>query len=125
MVGNWTDAVFALMELLPGHPSLPQLKGHAALSGRRANPGATRKLEKSGGRSPLGPAGTGGVGSAQAGSEAAARAGSGAILGFSGGSAPLPMGGLAVVSFVAGAVLSRSPVCAAVLRGGRRRRLSG
>ena len=122
MVGNWTDAVFALMELLPGHPSLPQLKGHAALSGRRANPGATRKLEKSGGRSPLGPAGNG---NAQAGGEAAAKVGSGSLLGFSSGSAPLAMGGLAVVSFVAGAVLSRSPVCAALLRGGRRRRLPG
>ena len=136
VVANWTDAVFALMELLPGHPSLPQLKTHAALTGRRANPGGTtgRTLEKSGGRSPLAPIGNSAAG-AQPGSEAAGLhpggghvgsglgfVDSGSGVGFAG--TPLAMGGLAVLSFVAGAVLSQSRACA-VLRMGRRRRLSG
>jgi len=138
VVGNWTDAVFALLELLPGHPSLPQLKAHAALGGRRVNPGGSRTLEHrvgSGGRSPLAPAGKdasgsggvgGGGGAVGAGGSASRAAGS--LLGFESGhpGMPLAMGGLAVVSFVAGAVLSQSRVCA-VLRVGRspRRRLPG
>ncbi len=136
VVGNWTDAVFALLELLPGHPSLPQLKAHAALGGRRVNPGGSRTLEHrvgSGGRSPLAPAGkdaggqgSGGGGGGGGGVSASRAAGS--LLGFESGhpGMPLAMGGLAVVSFVAGAVLSQSRVCA-VLRVGRspRRRLPG
>ena len=37
MVANWTGAVFALLELLPSHPSLPDLVGHPV--GRKARAG--------------------------------------------------------------------------------------
>ena len=128
VVGNWTDAIFAMMELLPGHPSLPQLRAHAALGGRRINPGAGRTLDsKSGGRSPLGPAGQGGGGGSAVAGIAAHASAKGALLGLSESPsrAPWAMGGLAAVSFVAGVVVSRTPLCAGLLRVGRRRRLSG
>ena len=37
VVANWTGAVFALLELLPSHPSLPDLVGNPV--GRKVRPG--------------------------------------------------------------------------------------
>ena len=128
VVGNWTDAIFALMELLPGHPSLPQLHAHAVLGGRRVNPGAGRTLDsKSGGRSPLGPAGHGGAGSGGGAGAAAHASAKGTLLGLTENprGTPWALGGLAAVSFVAGVVASRTPLCSGLLRVGRRRRLPG